>query len=273
MPTRLPGLRRLRRLGLSSLLVLTMGSGLVPALAPLPVQASTADTMEDHLLTWINQSRASLGLKPLRSDPRLRDLAGYRAGVMAATNTLNHTVAGCLSCELTARGIQWYSRGEVIAATTYAYGDPAALSMFNWWKSSPYHWPLLMSATYNYIGVGIAYRSANASSWGSIVLTESVDHTSPWARMRYGWHSGTTVGWAWTGADRVLQTHTSGLRNYDVQYRVGYGTWVTIRSWTTTTYLTLYGRAHGHYYGLRVRSRDWRGYVSGWTAEVRVWVP
>ena len=85
--------------------------------------------------------------------------------------------------------------------------------------------------------------------------------------------SGTTVTWKWTGADTLLQTYTAGLHNFEVEYRVGTGSWVMIRTGTTARYLTLSGRAHGHYYGLRVRSRDWRGYLSAWTAELRVWVP
>jgi hypothetical protein len=85
--------------------------------------------------------------------------------------------------------------------------------------------------------------------------------------------SGTTVSWAWSGADTKLQTHTSGLKNFDVQYRVGSGTWTTIRSGTTAKSLMLTGRAHGHWYGLRVRARDNLGYLSSYSAELRVWVP
>ena len=36
-----------------------------------------------------------------------------------------------------------------------------------------------MSSAFNYIGVGLAYRSTNGRTFGSVVLTESPDHTRP----------------------------------------------------------------------------------------------
>jgi uncharacterized protein YkwD len=255
------------------LLAAVFASGFVPALQPAPVQASTATTMETEILGWINQSRVNLGLVPLRSHAGLRSLATYRAGVMASTGVLSHTIAGCLSCELNSRGIQWYSYGECIAWTSSSWGSQAAWSIFDWWRHSSTHWALLMSRTFNYIGIGVAYRSSNRTTWSSIVLTESVDRTRPTAHMRYGSDSGTTVSWGWRGADVRLQTHTAGLKNFDVEYRVDYGTWSVIHSGTTSTSLSLGGRPHGHYYSLRVRSRDWRGNVSYWTTSIRVWVP
>jgi hypothetical protein len=89
-----------------------------------------------------------------------------------------------------------------------------------------------MSSTYNYVGVGVAYRSANSMTFGDIVLTESVDQTSPWTQMRSGSVSGTTVAWSWVGDDIYLQRHTSGFRSFDVEYRVDWGYWYVIRSGT-----------------------------------------
>jgi uncharacterized protein YkwD len=262
-----------RGLGLSIVLAGVLGFGLMPAIAPAPVQAGTAETMEAELLSWVNTARVNRGLVPLRLLRGLADIAGYRASVMASTGKLSHTIAGCLSCQITAKGIPWYGDGEVIAYTTWPWGDQAAKSMFDGWKRSTIHWALLMSSHFNYVGIGVAYRSANKSTWGSVVFTESPDLSPPWAKILKGSRSGTTVTWSWTGADKRLQTHTSGLKNYDVQYRRDLGTWSTIRSGTTATSLSLGSRARGHYYGLRVRSRDWRAYTSPWTAELRVWVP
>jgi hypothetical protein len=63
------------------------------------------------------------------------------------------------------------------------------------------------------------------------------------------------------------------LKNYDVQYRVGTGSWSTIKSATTTKSLSLSGRAPGHWYGLRVRARDNAGNLTSYSAEMHVWVP
>jgi uncharacterized protein YkwD len=267
-----PAIPAIGRLVLAVVVSAVVLSGATPVATPADVQAGTAESMESQIVGWINSSRAKLGLQPLRVHAGVTSLAGYRAGVMASTGVLSHDVAGCLSCSLTSRGIQRYSDGEVIAENTYPWGSQSALALFNWWKGSSMHWGLLMSHTFNYLGVGVAYRSSNRMTFGSVVLTESVDQTGGWAHMVSGSASGTTVAWTWSGGDLGLQTHEAGLRNFDVDYRVDYGTWSLIRSGTTARSLSLTGRARGHYYAVRVRSRDWRGNMSGWSAEIPVWV-
>ena len=258
-------------------LALVFGALLTTGLGPLgrasTVRAGTAETMEAQVLAWVNNSRAARGLVPLRLHWQLVDLSGDRAATMAYYNTMSHTIAGCLSCQMDSRGIQRYSSGEVIGETGWPWGTQAASSLFNAWRGSSYHWNLLMSSTYNYIGIGFAYNSAHTTTYGVIDMTESVDQSRPWAMMGTVKASGTTATWTWSGADTALQTHTSGLKNFDVQYRVDSGSWSTIRAGTTGQSLSLASRPHGHWYGLRVLSRDNRGYVSLWTSELRVWIP
>ena len=105
------------------------------------------------------------------------------------------------------------------------------------------------------------------------MFSESKDHTAPTARNVSLTRTGTTIRFAWTGADRRLQTHTAGLRSFDVRYRVDSGTWRTIRNDTTAKALTLYSRPHGHWYSFRVQSADRRGNLSKWTSTIRIWVP
>jgi uncharacterized protein YkwD len=242
-----------------------------PLAHPSLVAASTADTIEAQLLKWVNDARVDRNLKPLRLHGGLVDLAGDQAAKMASSGNMQHL--SCVSCTFTNRGIQWYSVGEIVAYTTYPYGDQAAQSIFNGWKGSSYHWGLLMSSKFNYVGFGVAYRSSSHKTFAAGELSESKDRTKPWAKMSRASRSGTTVSFSWSGADTALQTHTAGLKNYDVQYRVGSGSWTTIRSGTTATSLSLSNRSHGHYYGLRVRARDNRGYLSSYSAEMKVWVP
>src|SRR6266487_4214659 len=100
----------LGRLLLATAFAAVTGSGALPILHPAtPARAATATSIEDTILASINQARVAKGLVPLRSDHSLRLLAEYRAGVMASKGILSHTIAGCLSCELTSRGIQYYS--------------------------------------------------------------------------------------------------------------------------------------------------------------------
>lgn len=271
MPRSIRARFALRRLVVAAALTAGLATAVGPLANPAPVSAGTAETIEAKLLTWINDSRAGKGLLPLRPLPGLVALADDRAATVASTGRLAHL--SCLGCVLSDRGVQWYSNGEVLAYTTYPFGDQAAQSLFNSWKSSPFHWSILMSAKFNYIGLGVVYRSSNHTTFAAGVLTESRDYTAPWARMGGASRKGTTATWSWSGSDTRLQTHTSGFRNFDVQFRSGTGTWATIRTATTSTSLSKSGLAGGRYYGVRVRSRDNKGYVSGWTAELRVWVP
>lgn len=271
MPRPIPARAAFRRLVLVAVLAALVVTGVGPVSNPAPVSAGTAETIEAKLLTWINDARTRNGLQPLRLLPGLVDLAGDRASTVASTGRLAHP--SCLSCLITDRGIQWYMNGEILAYTTYPFGDQAAQSLFNSWKGSSFHWSILMSARFNYIGLGVVYRSSNKATYAAGVLTESRDYTRPWARMGAASRKATSATWTWSGADTRLQTHTSGFKNFDVQYRVGTGTWSTIRTGTTSTSLSKTGLAGGRYYGVRVRARDNKGYVSGWTAELRVWVP
>jgi len=264
----------LGRFVLAAAFAAVIAGGATPFAKPAITLASSTvgRTAETSLLSMINNARVSNGLRPLRLDSRLRDLAEYRAGVMNSTNTMSHTVAGCLSCELTSRGIQWYSEGECIAWDSYSYPTDAIKIIFQLWHDAS-HWPLLMSSKFNYVGLGIVHNSSNGKTWASLVLTESVDHTAPVARITGSSRTGSTVKWTWSGTEVRLQTHTSGFKNFDVEYRVGSGTWRIIKSGTTTTSLSLSGRASGHTYYLAIRARDNRGNVSAWTPAVGIWVP
>ncbi len=259
--------RALRHLLAISVLAAVVATGLGPVAHPAEVRGATPDAIEAKLLTLINNARISRGLVSLRTWTPLGKLAGDRATTMAKNNVMAHP--SCLSCVFDKYGIQYYRVSEVIAWSSY---PDVAQTVFNAWKASSIHWQILMSSTLNYIGLGAAV-SSSGRTYVSGDLSESKDHTLPWSKMSTVARSGTTVSWSWTGADTKLQTHTAGFKNFDVQYRVGTGTWTTIRSGTTAKSLSLGSRAHGHYYGLRVRSRDNLGYVSAWTAEMRIWVP
>lgn len=243
-------------------------------LGNVPVaSAATVNEAEHYLLDLVNASRVSMGLVKLRSDSRLWDLAGDRATTMAARNVLSHTVAGSLSASLAARHISWYASGETIA---YAYGSTrksAAKAIYDAWRNSPPHWALLMSKTMNYLGVGLARRVSNGRMYGSVVLTESADHSGAWAIVTGATRTGDDIRWTWTAWDPALQTHTAGLRDITVQMRRDHGGWVTILAHTTTTTRLSPNKVHGHWYGLRVRATDKRGNVGPWSAERRVWVP
>jgi len=261
-----------RPFGLPLAVAFVLGAGMLAFEPPPAAAGPTASQLEASLLTMINRARAGRNLRPLYRDARVADLARDRASTLAAKNVLSHSAAGNLGAQLENRRIQWYMFGENLGWAT-GWGSATISRLFSMWKNSSSHWRLLMSDRFNYIGVGLAYRSSSNVSYGSIVLTESIDHTRPAARMLSVSRSGSKVRWTWSAWDRRLQTRTAGLRDIDVQYRAGWGSWRTIRDNTTTTALTLTGRPSGQSYAVRVRARDRRGYLSTWTAELRVYVP
>ncbi|HEX7950436.1 MAG TPA: CAP domain-containing protein [Candidatus Limnocylindrales bacterium] len=248
----------------------------VALLAATAAQATTAATASSdpalRLMASINEARAARGLVPLRSDPRLWSIAAERADRLAASGDLSHAVAGSLTTQLAARGVRWYGYAENIG---YASGSAgvAQAAILGMWAASPAHWPLLMSAGYNYLGIGLAYRSSSGVTFASVVLTESPDRTGARAAATGAVVSGSDIRWSWRGWDPPLQTHTAGLRDFTLQLRVDRGAWVTIGSGLTATARTTLNRSGGHWYGLRVRARDRAGNVGPWSRELRVWLP
>jgi uncharacterized protein YkwD len=146
--------------------LVTLGGGSLAN--PAPASAGTAETMEAYLLKWINNARERRGVPRLALRTRLIDLAGDRATRLASTGDLEH--ASCLACRLRNRGVSFRRSAEVIAYTTWPWGYEAARSIFRGWKGSTTHWSILMSRGYNRIGIGVAYRSSNRSTWASAIL-------------------------------------------------------------------------------------------------------
>src|SRR5436190_5779862 len=145
----------------------------VPATQASSAASSTSDPAV-QLMASINSARAARGLVPLRTDSRLWAIAGDRADRLAASGVLSHEVAGSMTQDLAVRAVRWYAYGEDIG---YASGAPAVAGpvIFGMWTASSAHWPLLMSARYNYLGVGLVYSPGTGLTYSSVVLAESPD--------------------------------------------------------------------------------------------------
>jgi uncharacterized protein YkwD len=235
--------------------------------------AATPSDAEAMVVRWINNDRMDRGLAPLRTDGDLVAISGLRASRMASANVMSHTIGGNLAAQLDWYNVAWYRYGETIGWSNAGYPVDSAKAIYRAWMGSTEHRALLLSDRFNYIGVGLGYRSSHNRTYASAVLTESPDHTRPVARVTSAGRSGTTVSWTFAGYDPRLQTHTAGLRDYDVQYRVGTGSWSLYRDNTTSTTFSLANRPHGRYYSIRVRATDRRGNVGAWSSESRIWVP
>ena len=191
---------------------------------------------------------------------------------MAAKGQLTHdSVDGSACAAMTKRSIYWYRCGEDIGWTT-GWGTTTAKYIYKLWRHSPGHWALMMSSHFNYIGIGVARRS-NGTTYASIVFLEGPDRTGPIARMKTRTVSGRNIRFTWSATDPRLQTHTAGVKNYNVELRVDDGAYVQIRTATTKTSLSLLHRQRGHWYTVRVQARDRRGNLSAWSHGLRAWVP
>jgi hypothetical protein len=232
-----------------------------------PVAASPESDGVARIVSRINTDRVASGLVAYRVDSRLAALAGDRATWMAINDTMSHdSFGGAIYDAIAARGVTAYSSAEAVGSTNAGEGIEAVDYLYGMWLSSPEHHDFIFSSTFNYVGVGVAYRQDTGETFVSIVFAESPDHSSPVAQITAGRVSGRTVTFTWSGRDAALQSHTAGLRDFDVQYRVDSGAWKTILSHTTSTRLTLVGRPAGHTYAVRVRDRDRRNNLSSWTA-------
>lgn len=233
---------------------------------------TTVSDPAHRLMASINEARTARGLVPLRADPRLWAIATERAGRLAAVGILSHQAAGSLPQDLAARGVRWYGYGEDIGYAT-AFPGVAAGAILGMWASSSEHWPLLMSASFNYLGVGLAYEAGSGLAFASVVLTESPDRTGARASFVGATVTGDDIRWSWHGWDLPLQSHTAGLLDYDIQLRMDRTTWVTIAQATTVTSRSTLNRLRGHWYGFRARARDQAGNVGPWSRERRLWLP
>ena len=239
----------------------------------MTASAATAADVRTLMRGWINDARVAQGLVGFRAWDDLDALATTRAGRIAATATLSHAAAGG-NCgdALTAAGIPWSWYGEALGMSRATFGEVSARQIFDLWMGSGPHRDILLSPVDNYVGVGVAVAS-DGSTWMSLVATESPDHTPPVATNVSLVRSGTTLTFTWRGTDPLLQTHTAGIRSYDVHVRRGSNAWWVGANDTTSTKLVLTNRPHGYWFSFRVQAADRRGTLSPWTSAMRIWVP
>ena len=175
---------RIPRLLPIALGVATILAGVAWISRPSPVSASTESSMASAIVTDINTDRGGQGLRGLRVDPRLTALAADRAMWMASTGLMSHSsVGGEVYDAIAARGVDAWSSAEAIGSTNATWGNDAAQYLYSLWRGSQEHWDLMMSSTFNYIGVGIGYRPSTGETFASVVLAEAPDVTNPVAQV------------------------------------------------------------------------------------------
>ena len=157
-----------RSILLAAIFVAFLGLAAGPVAHPAPANAGTAENMEALIVKWVNNARAHRGIAPLRAGSLMTKLAGDRAATLARSQKLAHP--SCLGCTFRSYGIAYRKCGEVLSMTSYPWGWDAARSIFLSWKHSSTHWSILMSRGFHRIGVGVAYRSSNHTTWAAAEL-------------------------------------------------------------------------------------------------------
>jgi uncharacterized protein YkwD len=268
-------LRRVLPLALIVGLLLTA----VPPVAATDMSLADAETA---MIGLLNGQRTALGLVPLRLDTRLTTIARARSNDMAAKNYFAHQQPdGLWAWDLMkAAGITYYGAGEIIGRTGGITLDGSVSVVASQWRASSAHYALITSTSYNYLGVGVAIDSSGRTIWTTVFI-KGPDRTGPRSWLTTASNVLDTsvssftstakhgVTLRWSGADVKLQTLTSGLYNYRVQYRLaGTTTWSTLVSATTATYATRYLYV-GRIYELRVQGKDHAGNYGAWSAVLR----
>ncbi len=248
-----------------------------------PAPAAAEDTMtvsaaEMAMVAALNVDRTERGLVPVRVDGRLMAIARARSADMVAKHYFSHTQPDGRNIFdiISGSGIVWYGAGEILAMNNYPTIDTSLQRADLDWFNSPAHWAIIVSTSYNYVGVGLAIDPATGTKYWSAVYLKGPDRTgarasartpsvsagSTWTRRR--------VRVSWSGADVRLQVLTAGLYTYQLQRRTDAGAWVTVRASTTRTYLGFDLPRH-HTYTFRVRARDRVGNWGTWsTVRVRL---
>lgn len=268
--TRTPLPRRRSRLALilvaGFLAALVAAPGSVSAAAPMTISEA-----ELAMVDALNVDRTSRGLVPVRIDSRLMAIARARSVDMATNHYFSHERNGRFVAVdmLNAQGITWTGVAEIIAkngSPTLEASVPAANTQ---WMNSTGHRNIVLSTTYNYVGVGLALEGGD-NIWTAVYI-RGPDRTAPTATINTPTAStGATfvtkrVTVTWTGADVQLQVGTSGLNSFTLERRVAGGAWTTVLAGSPLRTVTL-DLAAGRTHEFRVAARDNAGNWSAWSA-------
>jgi uncharacterized protein YkwD len=126
-----------------------------------PVEAENA-RLARLLGELINVERARYGLAPYQHDATVAAAAAAHSADQAARRTMSHTGSDGSNAgqRLTRNGVTWQSWGENVGA---GFNDPAVLLQA--WLNSPTHRPIVLSASYTRVGVGVATASNGTRYW------------------------------------------------------------------------------------------------------------
>ncbi|MBH5319178.1 SCP-like extracellular [Paenibacillus sp. GSMTC-2017] len=122
-----------------------------PVPTPKPTPVPETGTMQNQVVTLVNQERAKAGLPALQTDALLNKVATEKARDMDVNNYFSHTspTYGSPFDMMRTFGVKYNSAGENIAS-----GQRTAAQVMNDWMNSPGHKANIMNKSFTKIGVG-----------------------------------------------------------------------------------------------------------------------
>jgi uncharacterized protein YkwD len=250
---------------------------LLAAVLVIPASVAADDTAavsaaEVGMVSALNADRAAKGLVAVRLDPRLMAIARARSADMVANHYFSHVQPDGRNVFdiLNASGIGWFGAGEIIASNNYPTLNDSLATANRQWLASSGHYAIIISTSYNYVGVGLAVDAVTGNKIWTAVFMKGPDRTGARAVARTPTvTAGSTtsrrrVRVSWSGADVRLQVLTSGLYTYRVQRQTDSGSWVNVTSSTTRTAIAFDLPRH-HVYHFRIRARDHAGNWGLWS--------
>jgi uncharacterized protein YkwD len=129
--------------------------------AAAPSEASIKEgadqTIEQNMLTLVNDYRAQHGLGALKASAPLMRAARFHSHDMADNGYFDHTSPDGeqFSQRLTRFGFHWLSAGEAIGQESgLTSPTDAAGSAITMWRESPPHNKILLTGSYRSVGIG-----------------------------------------------------------------------------------------------------------------------
>jgi len=235
--------------------------------------SATISANESTMLTLLSKDRSAHGLVAARTDSRLMAIARARSADMAAKGYFSHTQPDGRNIFdiLGDQGITWYAAGENIAWNTYSISQTTSVANSQWMNSSG-HRAIILSSSYNYVGVGLAVASNGRNYWTAVFM-KGPDRTGAKAsvgsaKVTTGPTSSTRrARISWTGADVRLQVLTAGFHYFTVERRIDDGPWTRTWSATTLTAAT-FTVSVGHRTEFRISGVDKKGNRGTWVSRV-----
>jgi hypothetical protein len=247
-------------------------------MAATPREAVAADLTpagaETKMVSLLNAERAKAGLVSLKVDGRLSSIARARSADMVAKRYFSHTQPDGRNVFdlLNAAKVTWYGAGEIIAWNNWPTLADSATQAKNGWMGSAGHRNIVMSSSYNYVGIGLAVDASTGKKIWTGVFIKGPDRTGGWVRYQSttslasdlaGSAAYRYVTVKWSGGDVRLAVLTAGHRHYQVQVSTDGGAWNVFSNGQTSTSRTI--RAwRGHDYTVRVRACDKAGNCGPW---------